>query len=262
MKRSKTLLAGCLCLAVLVPAWSQEMPPDMGRYFVGLIYRGAAWSPQVTPEVMEIQEAHLANIRRLADTGEMVLAGPFSDGGELRGLFVYNVESLEKAETLVQTDPAVKSGRLRVELHPWWGPKAIEGLLDTPRGSATLSAADRAAISAVSESWLSAARAGDWAGVAAMYTEDAVLMAPGEPAIEGRRNIQAYWEAFPPVTGLSTTNVEIEGSGDLAFVRGTYRFTIEPEGGEPVLETGKFVEIRRRQADGTWRLDRDIFNAD
>ena len=98
-----------------------ESPPKMAEYCVGLIYRGPTWSPEVTQKVQELQAAHLANIDRLVESGEMVLAGPFADEGDMRGLFFYNVGTLEAAQALVESDPAVKAGRLRVELHPWWG---------------------------------------------------------------------------------------------------------------------------------------------
>ena len=104
-------------------------PPKMAEYFVGLIYRGPTWSPEVTQEVQELQAAHLANIDRLVESGKMVLAGPFADEGDLRGLFFYNVATLEAARALVDSDPAVKAGRLRVELHPWWGPASLTTLL-------------------------------------------------------------------------------------------------------------------------------------
>ena len=106
-----------------------ESPPKMAQYFVGLIYRGSTRSPEVTSEVRELQAAHRANIRRLVESGEMVMAGPFGDDGDLRGLFFYKVETLEAAQALVDSDPAVKAGRLRVELHPWWGPASLVTLL-------------------------------------------------------------------------------------------------------------------------------------
>ena len=123
-------------LLVCVEGWSAvvgqdtaEIPPAMAKYIVGLIFRGPSWSPEVTQEVMEVQAAHLANINRLVDSGKIVLAGPFGDGGDIRGLFIYNVETLEAAQTLVDSDPAVQAGRLRVELYPWWGPSSLVTLL-------------------------------------------------------------------------------------------------------------------------------------
>ena len=56
---------------------------------------------------------------------------------------------------------------------------------------------------------------------------------------------------------------EVEGIGELAFVRGRYSMTLEPEGAPgPVNDEGKYIEIRERQPDGSWLLARDIFNSD
>lgn len=76
-------------------------------------------------EAMEIQRSHMDNIRRMAENGDLVLAGPFLDGGELRGIYIFNVESVEEAKELTETDPAVQAGRLVMELHPWYGSAAL-----------------------------------------------------------------------------------------------------------------------------------------
>jgi uncharacterized protein YciI len=73
----------------------------------------------------EIQKAHLANIKRLAEEGKLVVAGPFEDDGELRGIFIFNVATIEEAKSLTETDPAIKAGRLVMELHPWYGSAAM-----------------------------------------------------------------------------------------------------------------------------------------
>jgi len=78
-----------------------------------------------TPEVKELQKAHLANINRLAETKNLVMAGPFGDDGDLRGVLVFRVASLEEAQELCATDPMIKNGRLVVELHPWQVPEGI-----------------------------------------------------------------------------------------------------------------------------------------
>lgn len=114
------------CLACTLAA-AEKGPTvwEMETYYVGLIFRGPAWTPGETPEITEIQKAHLANITRLADSGKLVLAGPFTDGGDLRGMFVFRVSTLDEAKALCDTDPAVRAGRLRVELHPWYSAKGI-----------------------------------------------------------------------------------------------------------------------------------------
>jgi len=129
-------------------------------------------------------------------------------------------------------------------------------------GPTALSDADRAAIEAQSQAFVQGMNAGDRAAVAATYTEDAVLLPPNAPAIHGRSGIEAAFDEFPPISDFRITNTEVEGVGDLAYVVGTYSMTLTPEGADPVQDTGKFIEIRRRQADGSWALYRDIYNSD
>ena len=73
----------------------------------------------------QLQRAHLDNIFRLADEGKLAVAGPFMDRGELRGVYVFNVSTIEEAQALTETDPAIKAGRLVMELHPWYGSAAM-----------------------------------------------------------------------------------------------------------------------------------------
>ena len=68
-----------------------------------------------------LQSAHLENISRLAEEGKLVLAGPFLHDGPLRGIYVFDVTSVEEAETLTSTDPAIEAGSLVMELIPWYG---------------------------------------------------------------------------------------------------------------------------------------------
>ena len=121
------LLAVLLTGATPPPASppARAEPEGMTTYYLGFLKRGPSWTRARTPEIEALQEAHLANIRRLAETGELLLAGPFTDNGELRGLFLFQVDSLEKAKARCDTDPMVKAGHLVVELHPWMGPRGI-----------------------------------------------------------------------------------------------------------------------------------------
>jgi uncharacterized protein YciI len=104
--------------------------PKATTYSLGLLRRGKAWTPEVTPEVEKLQAAHLANIGRLAETGKLVAAGPMGDDGPLRGLFVFRTDTLQEAKTLAATDPAVRAGRLAVEIHPWRAPEGIGAAFD------------------------------------------------------------------------------------------------------------------------------------
>ena len=72
-------------------------------------------------EAIRLQEAHMANIGRMAEEGVLVLAGPFLDDGVLRGIYIFDVETIEEAAALTKSDPAIQAGRLEMELHPWYG---------------------------------------------------------------------------------------------------------------------------------------------
>lgn len=132
------LLAGAGVLSTVAEESNPAPTITMKTYFLGLIKRGPAWTPGDTPEVRAIQEGHMANIRRLSAEGKLVLAGPFLDKGDLHGLFLFEVASLEEAQALCESDPAVKAGRLVVELHPWMGPEGLTFPGAPPRPNAPL----------------------------------------------------------------------------------------------------------------------------
>jgi uncharacterized protein len=94
-----------------------------------LLKKGPTWSPDSTPEIAKLQEEHLANLRRLAEMGKLVLNGPlldsFATSGEIRGIGVLKTETLKEARALVATDPMMKVGRLVFELHAWMVEKDI-----------------------------------------------------------------------------------------------------------------------------------------
>jgi uncharacterized protein (TIGR02246 family) len=129
-------------------------------------------------------------------------------------------------------------------------------------GPAMLTDADKVAIDAKTQAFVNGVNAGDWAAVAATYTEDAILLPPNAPAVRGPSAIEAFFAEFPPISDFTITNTEVEGAGDVAYVVGTYSMTITPEGAEPIHDTGKFIEIRKKQADGSWPLHRDMYSSD
>jgi uncharacterized protein (TIGR02246 family) len=131
-----------------------------------------------------------------------------------------------------------------------------------PQGPAGLSQADRAAIRQGDENYAMLANARDFKGVAALYAEDATVLPPNQAAVQGRAAIQAYLGAPPPISNFQAQILEIEGRGDLAYARGTYSVTVTPAGATPIEDRGKYVEIWRKQADGSWKCLRDIYNSD
>ncbi|MCO6480376.1 MAG: hypothetical protein J5I94_27290 [Phaeodactylibacter sp.] len=99
-------------------------PYGMKQYVMAFLKAGPNRS-QDSLEAAQLQRAHLDNITRLAEAGKLVLAGPFMDDGEVRGIYVFDVRTVEEAEALTATDPAIKAGRLVMELHPWYGSAAL-----------------------------------------------------------------------------------------------------------------------------------------
>lgn len=104
---------------------------------------------------------------------------------------------------------------------------------------------------------------GDFESFLGFYTDDAVVMPPNHPALENKEAILSWMKSFPKVIGAQFTCDEIGGAGDFAYVRGKYFFTLQPEGIPTSIEDhGKYIEIRKRQPDGSWPVSRDIFNSD
>ena len=101
---------------------------------------------------------------------------------------------------------------------------------------------------------------GDAAGCAAIYTEDAFLLAPNQPMLRGRQAIQAFFQGFINQVGGSLSNnqiIECRVGGDLAYQVGTYAFA-----DTKTPDQGKFVHIFRRQPDGSWKMQVATFNSD
>lgn len=113
------------------PWWSEDVmkttttPDTMMIAYLAFLVRGDKWTPEKTPETEAIQKAHMDNINRLAEMKKLVVAGPFGDNGTLRGIFVFRVNSIEEARELAASDPAVKAGRLALQIHPWLVPEGI-----------------------------------------------------------------------------------------------------------------------------------------
>ena len=106
---------------------AEELGADdygMRQYVIAFLKAGPNQSQDST-RAAELQRAHLDNIRQLAEEGKLVLAGPFMDNGEVRGLYVFDVQTIDEARELTETDPAVEAGRLVMELRPWYGSAAL-----------------------------------------------------------------------------------------------------------------------------------------
>jgi len=125
-----------------------------------------------------------------------------------------------------------------------------------------LTDADRTAIRAAEQAGVTAANKQDWEAWTSRHTSDGSMMPPNAPMVQGHDQILAWAKAFPPMKDFSIDMPEIEGTSNTAWSRGTYKLTLMIPGAEPVQDHGKFLEIWTKQADGAWKVKRDIFNSD
>jgi uncharacterized protein (TIGR02246 family) len=103
---------------------------------------------------------------------------------------------------------------------------------------------------------------GDIASVAAMYDTGAVVLAPNAPVMRGRQNIENLWNGARQ-QGFKTLNLAVQGVELLdghAIELGNYTLVIQPPGQGEMTDRGKYMVVWKRQADGSWKLYRDMFN--
>lgn len=128
---AKNLLSLFLLLAIAAVAQTgkadQSKPPqfDLDSYQLGLLRKGPNHGTGTKEESDKAQAGHMANIEKMATMGKLMAAGPMGDNGDLRGIFLFKAASLDEAKALAAEDPAIKSGRLRLDIFTWYGPKNI-----------------------------------------------------------------------------------------------------------------------------------------
>jgi uncharacterized protein (TIGR02246 family) len=109
-----------------------------------------------------------------------------------------------------------------------------------------------------------ALNAKDAKAAAALYTEDAVLIPPGEPLVRGREAIEEYWRGAIESGGVRDVSVETMdalSSGSLGYETGSFVLTANGPDGEAVIDRGRYVELLRREPDGRWLSTHGIWNA-
>ncbi|MFC3195394.1 YciI family protein [Marinicella sediminis] len=139
MKLNKTM-TWCLLTSLIVtcPVMATEAQYDeqlaqklgadeygMKMYVMALLKSGPN-RPEDVDRARALQQAHMENIKRLASEKVLVLAGPFgANDADLRGIYVFDVQTIEEARTLTESDPAIQAGSLVMELIPWYGSAAL-----------------------------------------------------------------------------------------------------------------------------------------
>jgi len=95
-------------------------PYGMKKYVLCVLKTGPNAATLAKDSVKKILAGHMKNIEALESQGKLVVAGPFTDGSDWEGIFVFNVTTVEEAKKLTDTDPGVQTGLFAVELHPWY----------------------------------------------------------------------------------------------------------------------------------------------
>ena len=122
-------------------------------------------------------------------------------------------------------------------------------------------AADEKTIRDLDSKWAAAANASDLDASVSYYADDASLLPPNAPIAESKDAIRAVWKGLlmPGVSvSWKPSKVEVARSGDLAYLRGTYQVAMKGK----TEDTGKLIEVWKKQADGNWKVAADTFNSD
>ena len=144
MKALSLLLLALICLGTAgVTAEERAYDPELAKrlgadergmktYVLCILKTGPKDADVKGDERKAIFAGHFANIGKLADEGKLAVAGPFGKNDKAyRGLYIFNVATVEEAEKLVLLDPAVKAGVFVAELTPWYGSAAMMAVHDT-----------------------------------------------------------------------------------------------------------------------------------
>ena len=126
-------------------------------------------------------------------------------------------------------------------------------------------ASARAAIEKANAAFADAMRRGDAAAAASLYAADAIVMMPNAPAMRGTAAITAGLGAMMKDMTITvfvpkTDNVIV--AGDLAIETGSMQMTMKPKTGPEMKDAGKYLTVWKHQADGSWKVIRDINNSD
>ena len=115
------------------PVLAEQLGADdygMKSYILVLLKTGP--NPGTDPDLVQSSfRGHMANIGRMVEEGKLVVAGPLGQNeNSYRGIFILDVSTMEEAEELLQTDPAIKVGLLDADLYPWYGSAALSQYLE------------------------------------------------------------------------------------------------------------------------------------
>ena len=138
---------------------------------------------------------------------------------------------------------------------------AVPFMVSCEKAPQDTTAEDRQAIRAASKQFADNYNSGNIAALVALYTEEPKILPPNSSIVIGKEGIQAVFQGFYDVGGrdLQLTVLDLHVHGDMAHVVGKYTSTTQPEEGEAISNSGKYVELWKRE-NGTWKLNTAIWN--
>ena len=120
----KLLFAVFIFPFITLSSYAQDenkMPEfNLKQYYFVMLTRGENAEKIDSVRLNKLMVGHLNNMKKMAESGKLIIAGPFGDDGYWRGIFIFDVKSKEEVIELLKNDPAIQAGRLAYEIHPWW----------------------------------------------------------------------------------------------------------------------------------------------
>jgi uncharacterized protein YciI len=120
MKKTILLTLFLLPLSLLAQNKQGADPASQIKQFWLVLLKKGPVRNQDSLTAAKIQAGHMANITRLYEAGTLKVAGPFAEETLAQGLFIFDCSTKSELELLLQTDPAIKAGRLIADIHPWY----------------------------------------------------------------------------------------------------------------------------------------------
>lgn len=128
---------------------------------------------------------------------------------------------------------------------------------------AGLSQQDISAIKTISGKWTKAQLASDWTSLGALFADNVSFNPPNQAMVDGKEAAMNFMKGFPKLTEFTAVSNDVGGGGDFAYDRGVYSFTTAAAPGAPAAtEKGTYLAIEQKQADGSWKVTRDIWHSD
>jgi len=143
---------------------------------------------------------------------------------------------------------------------------AVPILIATGCASSADPAADQAAISAIDSQMVAALNARDLETWLGFLTDDAKMMPPNAPTVEGKDAIRQLLEGLLTIPSFTVAHhpgtIVVSRGGDLAYVSYAYELTVIDSQGTPLTEKGKDISVFSKQPDGSWKLVVDMWSPD